>query len=54
MKDCELETIEAILRAVTEIWEDLAFIDGQRVFFNWINHLQWVIEHEGEYYINWH
>jgi hypothetical protein len=34
MNDCELETVENILRAVTEISEDLTLIDVQRVFFN--------------------
>jgi hypothetical protein len=34
MKDCELETIEDILRAVAEICENLTFIDVQFIFFN--------------------
>jgi hypothetical protein len=54
MKNCELETVEDILRAVTDIWEDLTFIDVQCVFFNLMNCLQWVIEQEGDYSINRH
>jgi hypothetical protein len=52
MKGYEFETIEDILRAMTDISEDQIFIDVQHVFFNWMNHLQWVIEHERCYYIN--
>jgi hypothetical protein len=28
--------------------------DVHSVFFNWMERLEWVIEHEGEYCIKWH
>jgi hypothetical protein len=42
------------MTAVYRAWDELTLEDLQSIFFNWIERLEWVIEHEGEYYTNRH
>jgi hypothetical protein len=49
MKDGEFHSHEEIEEAITVAWNDLTFEDVQSTFYNWMRHLAWVIEHEGEY-----
>jgi hypothetical protein len=49
MKDGEFRSHEEIEEAITVAWNDLAFEDVQSIFYDWMRHLAWVIEHEGEY-----
>jgi hypothetical protein len=46
------QTIEEIMTAVDREWDELTLDDLQSVFFNWIERLEWVSEHEREYYTN--
>jgi hypothetical protein len=54
MKDHEFSEVEEIMNAVQEIWREVTLERLQSVFFNWIELLEYVIEHDGEYYINPH
>jgi hypothetical protein len=54
MKDREFSGVEEITNAVQEIWREVTLERLQSVFFNWIERLEYVIEHDGEYYINTH
>jgi hypothetical protein len=38
-------TVEEITTSAKSIWEDLLLEELQFVFFNWIEHLEWVIEY---------
>jgi hypothetical protein len=38
----------------TDIWEHVSRDALQSVFFEWMERLEWVIEHEGDYDINPH
>jgi histone-lysine N-methyltransferase SETMAR len=49
MKDCEFSGVEEIMNAVQEIWREVTLERLQSVFFNWIERLEDVIEHDGEY-----
>jgi hypothetical protein len=49
MKDREFHSHEEIEEAITVAWDDLTFEDVQRIFYDWMRGLVWVIEHEEEY-----
>jgi hypothetical protein len=54
MKDREFCGVKEIMNAVQEIWREVTLERLQSVFFNWIERLEYVIEHDWEYYINPH
>jgi hypothetical protein len=54
MKDREFSGVEEIMNAVQEIWREVTLERLQSIFFNWIERLEYVIEHDWEYYINPH
>jgi hypothetical protein len=54
MKDREFSGVEEIMNAVQEIWREVTLQRLQSVFFNWIERLEYVIEHDLEYYTNPH
>jgi hypothetical protein len=54
MNDREFSGVEEIVNAVQKIWREVTLERLQSVFFNWIERLEHVIEHDGEYYINPH
>jgi hypothetical protein len=39
---------------LTDIWECVSRDVLQSIFFEWLERLEWVLEHEGDYYINPH
>jgi hypothetical protein len=54
IKDREFSGIEEIMNAVQAIWREVTLERLQSVFFNWIERLEYVIEHDLEYYISSH
>jgi hypothetical protein len=54
MKDREFSGVEEIMNAVQEIWREVTLERLQSIFFNWIERLEYLIEHDWEYYINPH
>jgi hypothetical protein len=52
MKDRAFQRVDEIATTVDTIGEGLTSEDLQSVLFNWIERLEWVIEHRGEYYMN--
>jgi hypothetical protein len=40
------------LDAIQHVWREVALERLQSVFFDWIERLEYAIEHDGEYYIN--
>jgi hypothetical protein len=54
VKDREFSAVEEIMNAMQEIWREVTLERLQSVFFNWIERLEYVIEHDGQYYINPH
>jgi alpha-glucuronidase len=54
MKDREFSGVEEIMNAVQEIWREVTLERLQSVFFNLTERLEYVIEHDCEYYINPH
>jgi hypothetical protein len=51
LKDREIQGIQALISALTDIWDDLAFKDVQVVFLDLTERLSWVIGNNGQYYI---
>jgi hypothetical protein len=45
-KDGEFHSHDEIEEAIPVAWNDLTFEDVQRIFYDWIRRLAWVIEHE--------
>jgi hypothetical protein len=45
-------TPEQLMEHLHSIFDRVTFGDLQRVFLDWIDRLAWVIEHEGEYFID--
>jgi hypothetical protein len=45
-------TTEEILIAIRNDWSEVTFEDLQSVFFDWIQRVEYDIDHEGEYYVN--
>jgi hypothetical protein len=54
IQDRVFGTTEEILIAIRNVWSDVTFEDWQSVFFDWIQRVEYVSEHEGEYYLNGH
>jgi hypothetical protein len=50
MNDRGFQNQQAILKAITTSWADLAFADVERVFEEWMEGLAWVVANNGEYY----
>jgi hypothetical protein len=51
LKDRPLRGIQSLHRVITYLWDKLTFEDVQTVFLEWMNHLSWVVENKGEYFI---
>jgi transposase len=49
MKDRKFHSHKTIKKAITVAWNDLTFEDVQRIFYDWMRRLAWVIEHEGDH-----
>jgi hypothetical protein len=45
-------TTEKIMTAIRNVWSEVTFEDLRSVFFDWIQRVEYVIGHEGEYYAN--
>jgi hypothetical protein len=45
------DTTEEILMAIRNVWSEVTFEDLQSVFFDWIQRVESVIEHEGKCYV---
>jgi hypothetical protein len=54
IKDREFHAIEEIVSVFHEVWSQVTSEDLQSIFFNWIERLEYIIVHDGEYYINLH
>jgi histone-lysine N-methyltransferase SETMAR len=52
IKDRTFRATEEILNAIRDLWNEVTSDQLHSVFFNWMRRLEYVIEHEGEYYIN--
>jgi hypothetical protein len=52
IQDRVFDTTEEILMAIRNVWNDLTFEDLHSVFFDWIQRVEYVTEHEWEYYLN--
>jgi aspartate aminotransferase-like enzyme len=50
MKDRELQSQQAILKAIAKSWADFTFADVQSVFQECMERLTWVAGNNGEYY----
>jgi histone-lysine N-methyltransferase SETMAR len=44
---------DAMVRALTDLFDNVTFDELQSVFQNWIERLKSVIIHNGEYFIKW-
>jgi histone-lysine N-methyltransferase SETMAR len=42
---------DAVIEALTDLFSSVTFEELQNVFQNWIERLEWVIRHNGEYFI---
>jgi hypothetical protein len=51
LKDREIQGVQALISALTDIWDDVTFEDVQTVFLDWMERSCWVINNNGEYYI---
>jgi hypothetical protein len=49
IQDRLFDTTEEIMMAIRKVWSEVTFEDLQSVFFNWIQRVEYVIEHEAEY-----
>jgi histone-lysine N-methyltransferase SETMAR len=52
IQDRVFDTTEEILMAIRNVWNEVTFEDLQSVFFDWIQRFEYVIEHQGEYYVS--
>jgi hypothetical protein len=52
IKDRAFRATEKILSAIRDLWSEVISDQLQSVFFNWMRRFEYVIEHEGEYYIS--
>jgi hypothetical protein len=52
VKDREFHAVQEIESAFHEIWSQVISESLNSVFFNWTEQLEYVIKHDGEYYIN--
>jgi histone-lysine N-methyltransferase SETMAR len=52
LKNCKIQGVQALISALTEIWNDLTFEDVHAGFLDWMTErLSWVINNNEEYYI---
>jgi hypothetical protein len=51
LKDRRLRGVQSLHQVITDLSDELTFEDVQAVFLEWMNHLSWVIENKGEYFI---
>jgi hypothetical protein len=49
IKDQVFQVVEETMTAVHKVWDELTLEDLQSILFNWIERLEWVIEHEEKY-----
>jgi hypothetical protein len=49
LRDREFSLSGEIEDPIAQVWNDLAFEDVRGVFHDWIRHLAWVAENDGEY-----
>jgi hypothetical protein len=42
---------DAVIEALTDLFDSVTFEELQNVFQNWIERFEWVIRHNGEYFI---
>jgi hypothetical protein len=49
MKDRKFHSHDESEEAITVAWNDLTFEDVKSIFYDWMRHFTWVIEHGGEY-----
>jgi histone-lysine N-methyltransferase SETMAR len=47
IQDPMFETTQEILMPICKVWSEVTFEDLQSVFFDWIQRVEYVIEHEG-------
>jgi hypothetical protein len=52
IKDRVFQTIEKNLDAIRHVWREVTLKRLQSVFFDWIERVEYKIEHDGEYYVN--
>jgi histone-lysine N-methyltransferase SETMAR len=52
IQDRVFDTTEEILMAIRNVWSEVTFDDLQSVFFDWIQRVEYVIEHEEKYCVN--
>jgi hypothetical protein len=51
LKDREFNSSDEIEEAITKVWDELTFDEGQSISHNWTSRLARVIENMGEYII---
>jgi hypothetical protein len=51
LKDRDIHGVQALISALTDIWNNLTFKDVQAVFLDWMERLSSVINNNGEQYI---
>jgi hypothetical protein len=49
LRDREFSSSDEIEDAIAQVWNNLTFNDFQSVFRDWVRHLAWVAENDGEY-----
>jgi hypothetical protein len=54
MNDQEITDDDDLEDKLREVWGSVSEDVLQSVFHEWMEQLEWVREHEGEYYINSH
>jgi hypothetical protein len=52
IKDRVCQTIEDIMIADHRAWDELTLHGLQSAFFNWIEQIEWLSEHDGDDYTN--
>jgi histone-lysine N-methyltransferase SETMAR len=50
IKDREFCSAQEMLSSLSDAWSDHTFEDIQRVFFEWMDRLTWILENDGEYF----
>jgi hypothetical protein len=52
MKDQRIRSEDDLEVALTDVWEKVRIYLLQSMVHEWMTRLEWVMEHDGEYYIN--
>jgi hypothetical protein len=52
LKDRKIQGVQALLSALTDVWDDLTFEDVPAVFLDWMERLSRAINNNGECDIN--